>query len=207
MTQELFYDNTRTYLISAGDGYLLFDTGWAGTFPKLCKALGEKGVKFSDIRYLLISHFHPDHMANLKKVKSDEIYLGANTFKYVKRGNIVETDLFIDDGVKIHLFPLPSSHAKGSVGLEAGRFAFLGDATYTTVKNGKVCYNSSVLKEEIGVLKNLSAKYFLISHDEKFIKTNLIAIIGYSLTPNKAPEPLVPRVISTLPSLYLTLES
>ena len=62
MTQELFYDNTRTYLISAGDGYLLFDTGWAGTFPKLCKALGEKGVKLSDIRYLLISHFHPDHM-------------------------------------------------------------------------------------------------------------------------------------------------
>lgn len=62
MTQELFYDNTRTYLISAGDGYLLFDTGWAGTFPKLCKTLGEKKIKLSDIKYLLISHFHPDHM-------------------------------------------------------------------------------------------------------------------------------------------------
>ncbi|MBQ3500781.1 MAG: hypothetical protein IJA70_05090, partial [Oscillospiraceae bacterium] len=82
----------------------------------------------------------------------------------------VADDIFIDDGVKIHIFPLPSSHAKGSVGLETGDYAFLGDATYATMKQGRVCYNASVLKEEITVLKNLSAKFFLISHDEKFIR-------------------------------------
>ncbi|MBQ5357539.1 MAG: hypothetical protein IIU57_04860, partial [Oscillospiraceae bacterium] len=67
-------------------------------------------------------------------------------------------------------FPLPSSHAKGSLGMEIGDYAFLGDATYSTMKQGKVCYNASVLKEEIAVLENLSAKFFLISHDEKFIR-------------------------------------
>ena len=81
-----------------------------------------------------------------------------------------ESDMFFDDGEKIHIFPLPSSHAKGSLGMEIGDYAFLGDATYSTMKQGKVCYNASVLKEEIAVLKNLSAKFFLISHDEKFIR-------------------------------------
>lgn len=62
MIHELHYDNTNTYLIYGTKGLLLFDTGWAGTFTKLCKALGEKGMKLQDIDYLVISHFHPDHM-------------------------------------------------------------------------------------------------------------------------------------------------
>lgn len=62
MIIELKYSNTNTYLISSEQGYLLFDTGWAGTFPLFCKALGEANVKISDIKYIIISHFHPDHM-------------------------------------------------------------------------------------------------------------------------------------------------
>ena len=119
---------------------------------------------------VVISHFHPDHMGNLERVGIAEVYLGANTFKYAKCGTVVDKDVFIDDGVKIHIFPLPSSHAKGSVGMEIGEYAFLGDGTYATMKQGRACYNASVLKEEITVLKNLSAKYFLLSHDEKFIR-------------------------------------
>ncbi len=62
MIHELRYDNTNTYLISCDDGYLMFDTGWAGTFSRMCGALGEMKVKLSEVKYLLISHFHPDHM-------------------------------------------------------------------------------------------------------------------------------------------------
>lgn len=62
MIHELQYDNTNTYLIFGTKGLLLFDTGWAGTFMKMCKTLGEKGIKLQDIDYLVISHFHPDHM-------------------------------------------------------------------------------------------------------------------------------------------------
>ncbi len=62
MIHELQYDNTNTYLVFGTKGLLLFDTGWAGTFMKMCKALGAKGIKLQDIDYLLISHFHPDHM-------------------------------------------------------------------------------------------------------------------------------------------------
>ncbi len=118
----------------------------------------------------VISHFHPDHMSNLARADLNEIFLGANTFKYAKMGKIIDKDVFIDDGIEIHIFPLPSSHAKGSLGLEIGDYAFIGDAAYSTMKQGKTCYNASVLKEEIAVLEKLSAKFFLISHDEKFIR-------------------------------------
>ena len=62
MIYNLHYDNTNTYIISGTKSMLMFDTGWAGTFIKLCKVLGEKNLKLSDVKYLLISHFHPDHM-------------------------------------------------------------------------------------------------------------------------------------------------
>ena len=118
----------------------------------------------------VISHFHPDHMSNLEHVDLNEVFLGANTFKYAKMGKIIDKDVFIDDGITIHIFPIPSSHAKGSLGMEIGDYAFLGDAACSTTKQGKTCYNASVLKEEIAVLEKLSAKFFLISHDEKFLR-------------------------------------
>ena len=62
MITELHYSNTNTYVIQGKNGALLFDTGWAGTLQKFLAALGENKLKLADIRYLLISHFHPDHM-------------------------------------------------------------------------------------------------------------------------------------------------
>lgn len=59
--KELKYSNTNTYLIEGEKGNLLFDTGWAGTFPQFCKTLKEQGHSVQDIDYILISHFHPDH--------------------------------------------------------------------------------------------------------------------------------------------------
>ncbi|MGN0628811.1 MAG: hypothetical protein ACI4IW_04205 [Oscillospiraceae bacterium] len=119
----------------------------------------------------VISHFHRDHMGNLEEINPAKIYLGANTYRYASRGEIIEKDFYIEDGVNLHIFPLPSSHAKGSLGLEVdGKYAFLGDSTYSTAKQGRECYNSSVLKEEIAVLKNLKAEYFLLSHAVGLIK-------------------------------------
>lgn len=68
MITELKYSNTNTYLIHGKNGDLLFDTGWAGTFGALCKVLGEKGLRLQDIKYLLISHFHPDHMGIAQEI-------------------------------------------------------------------------------------------------------------------------------------------
>lgn len=68
MITELNYSNTNTYLIKGNDGYILFDTDWAGTFSLFCKELGEKEIRAQDIKYLFISHFHPDHMGIAQEI-------------------------------------------------------------------------------------------------------------------------------------------
>ncbi len=66
--EELKYSSTNTYLIRGDGGNLLFDTGWAGTFPDFCASCKEKGVRVQDIDLVLISHFHPDHMGIAREI-------------------------------------------------------------------------------------------------------------------------------------------
>ena len=66
--RELQYSNTNTYLIEGERGKLLFDTGWAGTFPMLCKTLGEMHISVQEISAIIISHFHPDHMGIAQEI-------------------------------------------------------------------------------------------------------------------------------------------
>ena len=77
MITELHYSNTNTYLISGKKGNLLWDTGWAGTFPLFCRALGEQKQKLQDIRCLLISHFHPDHMGIAQDIADAGVTIAA----------------------------------------------------------------------------------------------------------------------------------
>ena len=119
---------------------------------------------------VVLSHFHPDHMGNLDKLSYSKLYCGDNTFKYIKTGEVVDKELLIEDGVSIHLFRIPSFHAKGSIGMEVnGEYAFWGDAAYCTTKNGKHVYNAQLLLEQIKLLKGLSSRYILLSHEENFI--------------------------------------
>ncbi len=62
MVKELLYGKTRCYLLENGGQSLLVDTDWAGTLPLFFRALKGAGVPLRDIRYLLLTHCHPDHM-------------------------------------------------------------------------------------------------------------------------------------------------
>ena len=119
---------------------------------------------------VILSHFHPDHIGNLSCFPAGtEVYVGENTRKYTQRGLTVTQDLYLEDGCTLHLFPLPSTHAKGSLGLEVnGEYAFLGDGLYAAQKGDRVVYNAQLLREELRVLKSLKAHTFLISHGDPF---------------------------------------
>lgn len=119
---------------------------------------------------LVVSHFHKDHIGNAGRVSYHKLYQGGHTLKYTHRGEVVENDIWLEDGVKLRLFVIPSSHAKGCVGLEVNEeYAFLGDAVYCSIKEGKRVYNANLLAEQIKVLSALKAKYFLLSHRARFI--------------------------------------
>lgn len=75
MVTELHYDNTNTYIISGYKGVIMFDTGWSGTLQRFYQELGAKGISLCNINYLLISHYHPDHMGIAQEIANQGIRL------------------------------------------------------------------------------------------------------------------------------------
>ncbi|MBI5824643.1 MAG: MBL fold metallo-hydrolase [Chloroflexi bacterium] len=72
------YQSTNYYAIDIKGGKLLVDCGWPGTLPQFSKELKRKGNSIQDIKYLLVTHFHPDHAGmtqELKKLGAKHILL------------------------------------------------------------------------------------------------------------------------------------
>lgn len=61
-TIKLKYKNTNTYFING----LLFDTDMPDTLSLFYKALKQNGLTLNDIKYVMCSHYHPDHMGLVK---------------------------------------------------------------------------------------------------------------------------------------------
>ena len=59
---KLKYGNTNTFFIRGDKSGLLVDTDYAGTLPAFCKAMKNAGIRMTDIKYVLATHYHPDHM-------------------------------------------------------------------------------------------------------------------------------------------------
>ena len=60
----------------------IFDTGTCSEAAEFINAVeGKKNI--------VISHFHPDHILNLLKVKYDKLYVSKYTKKYTRAGEIV----------------------------------------------------------------------------------------------------------------------
>ncbi len=67
---------------------------------------------------IVLSHFHQDHTGNLERLNPKALYVSGETKRHVGMGTVVERDIQIGG---LHIFPLPSSHCKGCLGLEGGR--------------------------------------------------------------------------------------
>ncbi|MBQ8081426.1 MAG: hypothetical protein IJ240_05970 [Clostridia bacterium] len=124
---------------------------------------GEKRISgLTDSYHIVLSHFHADHTGNIDRVRAKELYVSGETFRHVHKGTVVDADLYFGD---LHIFPLPSCHAKGCLGLEVGEtYAFVGDGLYCRVRDGYYLYNAQLLKEEIEVLSALKSPWLLVSH-------------------------------------------
>ena len=71
----LKYGNTNTFFVQGSKGGLLVDTDYAGTLPAFYKALKQKGIKVKDIKYVLATHYHPDHMGLISELMKQGVDL------------------------------------------------------------------------------------------------------------------------------------
>ena len=69
------YDSTNYYVIGSGRNRLLVDVGWPGTLGKLLANLKRKGIALDEIRYLLATHYHPDHAGLVQELKNKGVRL------------------------------------------------------------------------------------------------------------------------------------
>ena len=69
------YDSTNYYVIGSGKNRLLVDVGWPGTMGKLSAMLKRKGIALDEIRFLLATHYHPDHAGLVQEVKRGGVRL------------------------------------------------------------------------------------------------------------------------------------
>jgi hydroxyacylglutathione hydrolase len=58
-----------SYLIESDHHFILVDAGYPGKENKLWKFLEEKGVSPTDIRLIIITHGHVDHVGSLKAIQ------------------------------------------------------------------------------------------------------------------------------------------
>ncbi len=125
----------------------------------------------------VLSHFHPDHMANWESCGLSQLFASEHTRRYLPQHvpfpvTIITEPLLLCDGAELRLFPLPSSHARGCLGLEVDdAFAFVGDGLYCTGKDGRPAFNAGMLRETLAVLRTLRADTLLVSHHEPFARS------------------------------------
>lgn len=152
---------------------------------------GEKSLSGLTGEYhVVLSHFHADHTGNIQRIQAKSLYVSKETYAHVHRGVILQGDMYIGD---MRIFPLPSSHTKGCLGLEVGEsYAFVGDALYCKAKDGFYVYNAQLLRDEIAVLSALRSPYLLVSHYKGLIRKKEDALEElkaiYAMREKGAPE-------------------
>ena len=93
--------NINSYLIKSDEGSMLVDTGWntSVAFESLVNQMKSHGVDLSDLKYIFITHIHPDHYGLAGKLAN---YTNAKLIIHEKDKELLEsryiqTDELIDD--------------------------------------------------------------------------------------------------------------
>ena len=164
----------------------IFDAGSSDeAFDAISAVQGKKNI--------VLSHFHPDHTANVTRLEFDNLFMSNHTARYFRnfidgtnggnsnsdknKQNVKIVDgTFKDESTGLKICTIPSSHAKGCLCLVYKDYAFLGDATYCKGKNGSRVYNVQQLKAEISFVESLQCRYVCLSHDEKFVHEKLMIL-------------------------------
>ncbi|HVU87164.1 MAG TPA: subclass B3 metallo-beta-lactamase [Pirellulales bacterium] len=107
-----------TYLITTPEGHILINSGFERTVPLIQKSVESLGFKMTDVKILLASHAHSDHVAGhalLQKATGAKVYVmrgdheviasgGVGQYLYVtSRWQPCKVDRVLEDGDQVKL--------------------------------------------------------------------------------------------------------
>ena len=79
----------NVYLIKVEDGWALIDSGFANSADKILAAIKSVGVSPGEVRHLILTHCHPDHIgsaAALKRATGADVYAHAIDAPIIEKG-------------------------------------------------------------------------------------------------------------------------
>lgn len=105
------YDSTNYYVLGQGSHRLIIDVGWPGTLPKLLANFKRMDIDVSEISYLLVTHFHPDHAGLVQDVKGlgvryilpDVQYPGIHLLRTYMNPSLPFKDIILTDNLNLPL--------------------------------------------------------------------------------------------------------
>lgn len=89
---DIYYvgvSGVSSFLITTPAGHILLDTGFADTVPLVQRGVEQLGFKLTDIKYILSSHAHVDHVggqATMQKVTGARIVASAADARLLESG-------------------------------------------------------------------------------------------------------------------------
>ena len=107
-----------SYLITTPDGHILINSGLERTVPLIQKSVESLGFRMTDVKILLASHAHSDHVAGLallRKVTGAKVYVmrgddrvvasgGKGQYLYTtSRWDPCKVDRVLEDGDEVKL--------------------------------------------------------------------------------------------------------
>jgi metallo-beta-lactamase class B len=144
--------SVSSYLISTPEGLILIDSGFRETAPMVEQGIRKLGFKVEDVKILLTSHAHYDHvggMADLKAKTHARLLMNPVEMPQMERGG--KGDFAFKDTV-----PFPPVKADG--GLREGEAVRLGGVAVTpifTPGHTKGCTSWSTTVQEAGRTLNV----------------------------------------------------
>lgn len=164
-----------TALVNNNNEILLIDCGIA--YTDICKKLNQVGLDVSNIKKVLITHMHVDHVKSIRAFESKDLYLHIDT--QMNECNLFEYYQFLDIlGFKI--FTLPASHDSAGttaflIEYENEKMAYITDTGYIHENIQKLINNCDIYCIE----SNHDPRMLMLTKRPMFLKNRILSANGH----------------------------
>ena len=176
-----------SFLITTPEGHFLLDTGFDDTVPIIRHGVEELGFKISDIKFILSSHAHIDHVgghASMKKLTGAKILASAADARTIESGGATDyiqwpkdtilyapakVDRIVADGERVTLGGITLT-AHLTPGHTAGATTWTLDVNDGGVTRHVVFFSSASINEGTRLVNNPLYPNFVADFEATFAK-------------------------------------